>query len=212
MDNSGVKRITGQADVDTGAAWLAAQVPEFAAILPDLKPLPLRLRDDGFAAILHAIVGQQVSTASAAAIWARVETAALTEEGAVLKAGEAGLRACGFSRPKVRYALAIAAARVDWAGLRRMDDATARATLVALPGIGPWTADIYLLSSLGRANAFPAGDLALQEATRVAFRLPERPSEKAMAALAEDWSPWKAVAARALWAYYRAIKGREGVR
>lgn len=207
-----MRRITGQAEVDAGAAWLAARVPAFAAILPALGPLPLRLRADGFSAILHAVVGQQVSTASAAAIWARAEQAGLTTEQAVLAAGEDGLRACGFSRPKIRYALAIAGAGVDWAGLRDLPDDDARAALVALPGIGPWTADIYLLSSLGRADVFPAGDLALQEAARVALNLPARPDARAMAAVAEDWSPWKAVAARALWAYYRQIKGREGVR
>lgn len=203
--------IRGQADVDAGAAWLAARDPAFAPVLARLGPLPLRLREDGFAALLLAIVGQQVSTASAAAIWARVETAGLTTEAAVMEAGEDGLRGCGFSRPKIRYALGLARAGVNWAGLRALPDAAARARLVALPGIGPWTADIYLLSSLGRPDVFPAGDLALQEAARVLFNLPQRPSAARMAALADTWSPWRAVAARALWAYYREIKGREGV-
>ena len=84
--------------------------------------------------------------------------------------------------------------------------------LTALKGVGRWTADLYLLSALGRRDAFPAGDLALQEAARQLFALPARPSPQAFEALAEPWRPWRAVAARALWAYYRHIKGREGTR
>lgn len=204
--------IRSQADVDRGLAWLLARDPAFAPLAACCAPLPLRLRGDGFAAILGAIVGQQVSTASAAAIWARVEAAGLTEAAALLAAGEEGLRAVGFSRPKIRYARAIAAADMDWPALAAMTDAEARAALMALPGVGPWTAEIYLLSSLGRADAFPAGDLALQEAARVLLDLPARPDAAALARLADKWSPWRAVAARGLWAYYRVIKGREGVR
>jgi DNA-3-methyladenine glycosylase II len=85
----------------------------------------------------------------------------------------------------------------------------AHALLTAIHGIGPWTADLYLLSCLGHADAWPAGDLALQEAARLAFGLKARPSAKDMAALAESWRPWRAVAARLLWSYYRAVKRRE---
>lgn len=206
-----MRLIRGQADVDKGAAWLADREPVFAPVIARLRPLPVRLRADGFAAVLRAVVGQQVSTASAAAIWARVEAAGLTRETAVLAAGEDGLRACGLSRPKIRYTLGIAGAGVDWAGLRDMGDAAARSALISLPGIGPWTAEIYLLSSLGRADAFPSGDLALQEAARVLFARDARPTARQLERLADNWSPWRAVAARALWAYYRDIKGREGV-
>ncbi|MEM7439304.1 MAG: DNA-3-methyladenine glycosylase 2 family protein [Pseudomonadota bacterium] len=207
-----MRRIETQTDVDEGAAWLAKTEPRFAPVLALTGPLPLRLKGDGYPAILSAIVSQQVSTASAAAIWARVVEAGLTTEAEVLAAGEDGLRACGFSRPKIRYALAIAEKPVDWPSLQEAPDDQARAALIALPGIGPWTAEIYLLSSLGRPDVFPAGDLALQEAAKIAFDLDQRPSEKAFAQMAEPWSPWRAVAARALWAYYRHIKGREGVR
>lgn len=207
-----MKRIETQADVDAGTVWLIHREPRFGAVSDVTGPLPLRLRGDGFPAILSAIVGQQVSTASAAAIWARVEAAGLTTAEAVNQAGEDDLRACGFSAPKIRYARAIAAADIDWPSLRAMDDDAVRKTLIALSGIGPWTAEIYLLSSLGRPDAFTAGDLALQEAAKVLFDLNERPSDKALLQMAGNWSPWRAVAARALWAYYRHIKGREGVR
>jgi len=205
-----VRRITGQADVDAGTAWLVAQEPRFAEVLQATGSLPLRLKPDGFIAILGAIVSQQISVASASAIRARVAAAGLTDPGAVCATGEAGLHACGLSRPKIRYVLAIAKSEIDWPGLRDRDDAFVRAALMALPGVGPWTAEIYMLSSLGRPDAFPAGDLALQEAAKALFDLDIRPSEKMLARMAAAWCPWRAVAARALWAWYRHIKGREG--
>jgi DNA-3-methyladenine glycosylase II len=203
--------IAGDPCVAEGAAWLAAREPRFAHALTLTGPLPLRLRPDGFAALLDAIVGQQVSTASARAISARLLAAGIHDAATVAAAGEAGLRACGFSRQKVRYALALAGAGVDWEGLRSLPDAEVVATLVALPGVGRWTAEIYAMLSLGRADVFAPGDLALQESARLLFDLPARPDERTLRAMAEAWSPWRAVAARALWAYYRVAKSREGV-
>lgn len=203
--------IASDACVAEGAAWLAAREPRFAAALDLTGPLPLRLRPDGFGALLDAILSQQVSTASARAISARLRAAGIGDAAGVAAAGEARLRACGLSRQKVRYALALAAAGVDWEGLRRRPDAEVIGTLVALPGVGRWTAEIYAMLSLGRADVFAPGDLALQEAARHLFDLPDRPSEKALRAMAGAWSPWRAVAARALWAYYRVVKSHEGV-
>lgn len=173
--------------------------------------MPLRRWPEGFAALLDAIIGQQVSVASAAAIRARMEAAGLFDETRVAEAHEDDLRAAGLSRQKARYASALARARLDYDALRAAPDDAVVAQLVALPGIGRWTAEIYAMFSLGRADVFAPGDLALQEAARLLLGLPERPSEKALRAIAEGWSPWRAVAARALWAYYRQAKGREGV-
>lgn len=195
-----------------GAGWLAARDPRLAAILPQLGPLPLRRHPDGFTALLDAIVGQQVSTASANAIWARLQAAGLTEEDRVAATSEDDLRAQGLSRQKARYAKALATARLDYEGLRHAPDAQVIATLTEVPGIGLWTAQIYAMFALGRADVFAPGDLALQESARIAFGLEARPSSKALAAMAEDWTPWRAVAARALWAYYRVAKSREGIR
>ncbi|CAM3349517.1 DNA-3-methyladenine glycosylase [Paracoccus nototheniae] len=202
--------ITTQADLDEGCAHLASVCPVWARVLPQLGPLPLRRRDDGFAAIAHAIVGQQISVAAAGAIWARMETAGLTAEAAMRGASDEDLRAAGLSRPKQRYLRAIAGAGLDWPGLRAMPDDQALAALVALPGVGVWTAEIYLKFALGRADVLAAGDLALQEAARTLYDLPARPGPAALRALAEPWQPWRAVAARGLWAYYRLAKGREG--
>ena len=204
--------IETEACVAEGAAWLAAREPRFARLLAETGPLPLRRRPDGFAALLDAILGQQVSTASAAALWARMEAAGLVTEPAVAAASEDDLRACGLSRQKIRYAHALARAGVDYDALRNQPDAEVIATLTALPGIGRWTAEVYALISLGRADVFAPGDLALQEAARLLFDLPGRPTEPALRAMAEGWSPWRAVAARALWAYYRVRRSREGIR
>ena len=203
--------ITCDADVAEGAAWLAQADPRFAQALAQTGPLPLRLRPDGFAALLHAIVSQQVSVASATAIWARMEEAGLDAPAGVVGAGEDGLRAAGLSRQKIRYALALADAGIDYPNLRRLSDADVLNTLTAVPGIGVWTAQIYAMFCLGRADVFAPGDLALQEAARGLFELSERPKPAALAAMAENWSPWRAVAARLLFTYYRHLKQREGI-
>ncbi len=131
-----------------------------------------------------------------------------------MRARAARLARLGLSSPKIRalkeIARAIIRGELALATLGELAAEDAHAALTAVHGIGPWTADIYLLSCLGHADAWPAGDLALQEAARLAFGLPARPTAKEMVPLAEPWRPWRSVAARVLWAYYRAVKGREG--
>ncbi len=200
-----------RADLDEGCAHLAAICPVWASVLPGLE-LPLRRRSDGFPAILDAIIGQQISVAAAGAIMERLQAAGLTGAAAIRDAGEEGLRGCGVSRPKIRYLLGIVADEPDWLALRDAPDDQVIARLVALPGIGDWTAQIYLAFALGRTDAFPAGDLALQESARSLYGLAARPGPKALLAMAAPWQPWRAVAARALWAHYRNVRGREGVR
>lgn len=199
------------ADLEEGARALVALEPRFGPVIEAVGDLPLRRRPEGFATLFQAIIGQQVSTASAAAIWARVEAAGLDGEDAVAQTSEEALRAVGLSRPKVRYARALAEARIAYTALRDLPTEAVVAELTAVPGIGVWTAEIYAKFALGRADVFAAGDLALQEAARSVFELEARPSEREMREMAAQWSPWRAVAARALWAYYRMEKGREGV-
>ncbi|HKK35540.1 MAG TPA: DNA-3-methyladenine glycosylase 2 family protein [Paracoccaceae bacterium] len=203
--------IETEACVAEGADWLARREPRFAAALEATGPLPLRRRPDGFEALLRAIVSQQLSVAAAEGITRRLlEAGAGSAEGlAALSDDE--LRACGLSRPKIRYARALADAGIDYAALRETPDEAAVETLTALPGIGRWTAEIYLMFALGRADVFAPADLALQESARLLFGLPERPAPKPFAGMAEAWSPWRGVAARLLWAYYRVAKDREGV-
>lgn len=204
--------IETEADVAEGAAWLANLDPRFAMALEASGPLPLRRRSDGFREILSAITSQQLSVASANAIWARMEGAGMCEPAAILNASDEDLRACGFSRQKIGYARDLAAADLDYPALRILPSDDVIKQLIAIRGIGTWTAEIYVMFSLGRADVFAPGDLALQEATRMLFDLDERPKEKALREMAESWSPWRSVAARLLWAYYHVAKEREGIR
>ena len=174
----------------------------------------LRRRDPGFEGLAWIIVGQQVSVASATAIFGRLKAGLGTLDAAtVLATSDAALRGFGLSAPKQRalraIAEAVASGALDFAALGRGEAEAAHAALCTIKGIGPWTADIFLLFCLGHADAWPAGDLALQEAARMALDLPLRPSTKELIALGERWRPYRGVAAHCLWAYYGARKQRE---
>jgi DNA-3-methyladenine glycosylase II len=179
-------------------------------------PPPLRRREPGFAGLAAIIVSQQVSVASAKAIFGRLEARIAPLDASRLAAAtEDDLRACGLSSPKIRALRALAEAvadnGLDLAGLARLDAEDAHAALVAVKGVGPWTADIFLLFCLGHPDAFPAGDLALQEAAKLALGLKTRPDAARLERIAESWRPWRGVAARMLWAYYRGVKERSGM-
>mgnify|MGYP001320582315 FL=1 len=204
--------IKAPACVAEGAQWLAKAEPRFEAALKLSGALPLRRRPDGFAQLLSAIVSQQVSVAAANAIWGRMRDAQLTGPRKIKWASDETLNAAGLSRQKIRYARALADARINYNALRDDPSDVVIATLTEVPGIGVWTAEIYAMFSLGRADVFAPGDLALQEASRLLFELPDRPSERVLRQMAEGWSPWRAVAARLLWAYYKIAKQRDGIR
>lgn len=204
--------ITDQADIAEGMDWLSRHDKRFAQAYELTGELPLRRKPGGFSELLSAIVSQQVSTASAAAIWGRLQTAGLVTPAAIRAGSDEDLRNCGLSRPKLRYARALSEADLDFDALRSLPDEQVIARLIALPGIGAWTAEIYAMFSLGRADVFAHADLALQEGARGLLSLEARPNERQMRAIAAAWSPWRAVAARLLWAYYRVLKQREGVR
>lgn len=205
-----------EADLDDALARLIAADPRFRHVLSFAGRPPLRRRTGGFAGLVSIVVSQQLSVASAAAILGRL-TAALDplDHGAVLRARADRLRRVGLSAPKIRTLKAIARAvdkgELDLAALAPLPADAAHNLLTAVHGIGPWTADIYLLACLGHSDAWPAGDLALQEAAKLFLGLKTRPTAKDMGPLAEAWRPWRAVAARLLWSYYRARKQREGV-
>ncbi|MEO0918305.1 MAG: DNA-3-methyladenine glycosylase 2 family protein [Pseudomonadota bacterium] len=198
--------------VAEGAKFLSEIEPRFKHALTLTGPLPLRLRKDGFAALLDAIVSQQVSVAAADAIWGRLKTAGLTGPRKIMWASDEDLRACGMSRQKIRYARELASAGIRYPTLRDTPTSDVIDTLIEVPGIGRWTAEIYAMFSLGRADVFAPGDLALQEAARILFEMDARPTEKELRLQSEAWAPWRGVAARLLWAYYRVAKEREGIR
>jgi DNA-3-methyladenine glycosylase II len=204
-----------EADLGAGMAALIAQDPRLAAMLEKTGMPALRRRPAGFPGLCAIVCGQQLSTASAAAIRARVFAAFDPfHHDAIRLARTDRLARLGLSKPKIKSIKAIAAAiakgQIDLDAVGQMQADEAHAALTALHGIGPWTADIYLLFCLGNADAWPAGDLALQESARIAFALRRRPDAKAMIRLAEPWRPWRGVAAHLLWAYYRVVKRREG--
>ncbi|WP_406870223.1 DNA-3-methyladenine glycosylase 2 family protein [Thioclava sp. 'Guangxiensis'] len=203
--------ITTAEDVAEGAAYLARIEPRFAHVLDLTGPWPLRRRLAGFEALRDAILGQQVSVASANAIRAKLEAAGLGGRRAIAQAAPEDLRACGFSRPKIRYMQALAQSDVDFEAFGAMSDEAIFETLLPVPGIGRWTVEIYLMFAMGRADVFAPDDLALAEAARMLFDLPERPKPRPFREMAARWAPWRAVAARGLWAYYAHQKKREGV-
>jgi DNA-3-methyladenine glycosylase II len=198
-------------DVAEGADWLARMDPRFAHALALTGQPPLRRRADGFGTLFEAIVSQQVSVAAARAIWTRLCAAEATDPDGLARVDDAALRACGLSRQKIAYARALASSGIDFEALRSLPTEAVVAELVRVKGIGVWTAEIYAMFSLGRADVFAPGDLALQEAAARLFALPDRPRERALREMSAAWSPWRAVAARMLWAYYRVEKDREGV-
>jgi len=169
---------------------------------------PLRRREPGFRTLLRTIVGQQLSIKAAATIWSRLEAAVEPLGPArLLEFSDDELRALGLSRQKVIYGRALAedvmSGRVDLSGIAVLDDGDAIAELVKLKGIGRWTAEVYLLFALGRPDVFPADDLALMVAAQRVKRLDERPNGAALRELAENWRPWRGVAAHFLWHYYK---------
>lgn len=175
---------------------------------------PVRHVGHGFEGLARIVVGQQLSVASAAAIWRRARAAVEPFEAArFLELEETELRAVGLSAGKVRTLKALSAACVDdgldFARLDNEDDTAIRGRLTSITGIGPWTADIYLMFCLGRRDAWAPGDLALQVATQMALALDERPRAPGLEDLSERWRPWRAVAARLLWAYYAVARQRK---
>lgn len=192
---------------------LVAADPDLARIEAAAGPLPWRRRAAGFAGLLQAIVGQQISNQAAAAIWARLRAVpgALQPHG-LLALEDAALRTAGLSRPKVAHARALAEAfaegRLEEAALAAMEDEAAIAAIAAVRGMGRWSAEVYLLFALEREDVFPAGDLALAAAAAALKGLPARPGPVPLRAMAEAWRPWRGLAARLLWHHWRHLTGR----
>jgi DNA-3-methyladenine glycosylase II len=187
--------------------------PRLAAIERAAGPLHWRMRNPGFATMLSAIVGQQISNAAANAIRARLEAAMPCGTPAgLLRLSEAELRAVGFSGPKIRYARglaeAMASGAIDLDAIGRLPDEAAIAAISALQGFGRWSAEVYLLFAHRRRDVFPAADLALAAAAQHLLGLAERPKEQPFRALAESWAPYRGLAARLLWHHWRYVTQR----
>jgi DNA-3-methyladenine glycosylase II len=205
-----------QADLEEAIHVLLRQDPRLKPIF-DLTGMPaLRRREPGFAGLAHIICGQQLSTASASAIWTRLNAAFDPFDPDALRRARADrLGRLGLSAAKIKTLKALAreisSERLNLDVFANEDADAAHNTLTALHGIGPWTADVYLLFCLGHGDAWPAGDLAVQEAIKLGLGLKTRPTAKQMAPLAEPWRPLRGAAAHLWWSYYRVLKKREGV-
>jgi DNA-3-methyladenine glycosylase II len=210
------RRIETESDLESGLELLLKLDPRLRNVYRIAGRPPLRKRDGGFRGLSRIVVSQQLSVASAAAIWRRVEASFDPfHHDTVLAARAPRFKRAGLSKPKIKtfreVARAVRDGRLDLDALHHMPADEAHAMMTAVKGIGPWTADIYLLFCIGHADAWPAGDLAVQEAIRLAFRLRKRPDAKRMQKLGEAWRPVRGVAAYLFWAYYAAIKKRDGI-
>jgi DNA-3-methyladenine glycosylase II len=204
------------ADLQIGLAQLILADPRLKPVADKAGAFSLRRREPGFPGLCAIVCGQQLSTASAAAIRARLFAAFDPfHHDAVRRARADKLKRLGLSAPKIKsireIGKAVANGHIDLTAIGNMNADEAHATLTALHGVGPWTADIYLLFCLGHADAFPAGDLAVQESARIALGLRKRPDAKTLSRMAEAWRPWRGVAAHLLWAYYHVVKKRDVV-
>jgi DNA-3-methyladenine glycosylase II len=208
--------LNSQADLEAAITTLVKQDKRLKPILQVAGMPSLRRRQPGFSGLAAIVCGQQLSTQSAAAIWGRVAAAFDPfHHDAIRRARAERLGRLGLSVAKIKtlknLARELNAERLNLDLLAETDADVAHATLTALHGIGPWTADIYLLFCLGHGDAWPAGDLAVQEAMRLGLGLDARPTVKQMAPLAEPWRPLRGAAAHLWWSYYHAVKRREGV-
>jgi DNA-3-methyladenine glycosylase II len=192
---------------------LEARDPALGEVVARHGPPPLWAREPGFATLVHLVLEQQVSLASAQAAFDRLRAAVdpLAPAG-FMRLDDAQLLAIGFSRQKARYGRALAAAlldgSLDLAAMPALDDDAVDAALTSVPGIGPWTATIYRLMVLRRPDAWPVHDIALAQAIAEVRGLGRRPAAAEMHDLAEGWRPWRAVAARILWHHYLSVRGR----
>ena len=208
--------LNSQSDLEDAIHSLLKTDPRLRPVFAVAGMPALRRREPGFMGLAHIVCGQQLSTASAAAIWARLSAAFDPfHPDAIRRARADRLGRLGLSAAKIKtlknLAREIAAQRLNLDVLANEDADAAHHTLVSLHGIGPWTADLYLLFCLGHGDAWPAGDLAVQEAVKIGLGLKTRPTVKEMAPLAEPWRPLRGAAAHLWWTYYRALKKREGV-
>ncbi len=200
-----------QEELKTHIQALIELEPRFAPVYEQVGVPSLRRNEGGFAALLRAIVGQQLSVAAASSIWQRLVDANLITPKTLIQADDDDLRAQGLSRQKIRYVRSLVDHDIDYQALTTMSDGEVIATLTAVTGIGRWTAEMYLLFSLGRADILAVDDLAIRVAAMALLELPERPTPKQLKVATQSWSPYLSAASLLLWAYYGGLKDKEAM-
>ena len=209
------RHVLDEVSLARAAKILARRDRDLATVLKQHGPPPLWARRPGFPTLVQIILEQQVSLASAASMFARLkENVVPFQPARMIELGEAHLKSVGLTRQKTTYCLHLAQELTDrrlrLAQLSRMSDLDAKAALLKLKGIGPWSADIYLLMALGRPDIWPTNDLALAIAATELMQLSVRPNSNQLAEMAEAWRPYRSVAARMLWQYYLARRNKNG--
>jgi DNA-3-methyladenine glycosylase II len=208
---NGALVLASDADIRRGVRALRRSCDVFRMMHDAVGDPPLRNGNPGFVGLAEIVVSQQLSAASADAIWARVEKAVrpFTAK-TLLSVSDETLRGAGLSRPKIKTLRAVAEAvtsrKLKMASLSSMADDDVHRAMTAVWGVGPWTADIYLMFCTSRPDAWSSGDLALQIAVQRAFKLKEKPTPAELDAIAERWRPWRGVAARQLWKWYAEVR------
>ena len=185
--------------------------PRFGPVYSQVGVPDLRRNSGGFEQLMRAMVGQQLSVAAARSIWNKLEVAKLTTPEAIAQADDDTLKASGLSRQKIRYVRSLVEHNIDFDALASMSDEAVIDALTAVTGIGRWTAEMYLLFSLGRADVLAVDDLAIKEGAKQLLELDERPKPKQLKELSQPWSPHRSAASLLLWAYYGWVKNKEGL-
>ena len=203
--------LDSSAELKTHIQALIELEPRFAPVYEQVGVPSLRRNEGGFAALLRAIVGQQLSVAAASSIWQRLVDADLITPKTLIQADDDDLRAQGLSRQKIRYVRSLVDHDIDYQALTTMSDGEVIATLTAVTGIGRWTAEMYLLFFLGRADILAVDDLAIRVAAMSLLEVPERPTPKQLKVATQSWSPYLSAASLLLWAYYGGLKDKEAM-
>ncbi|OLF38321.1 DNA-3-methyladenine glycosylase [Psychrobacter sp. Cmf 22.2] len=190
---------------------LIAIEPRFAPVYEQVGVPSLRHNAGGFEQLMRAVVGQQLSVAAAASIWQRLDDADLTTPSMIQHASNDALRAQGLSKQKTRYVRSLVAHDIDFAALETMPNEAVIKALTAVTGIGRWTAEMYLLFSLKRADVLAVDDLAIKVAAMTLLNLPERPTPKQLDTLTKDWSPHRSAASLLLWSYYGLLRNKTAI-
>ena len=203
------KSIYSKYYIQEGYNFLSRKDEKLAKLITSNPDFSLSKRCTGFKALLKTIISQQLSTSAANSIWTRITKNNLTSGLNILKADQQLLLSVGLSRQKCIYVKELAKEDINYKELNSSSSQEVINRLTKIKGIGKWTAEIYCLFSLGHANVFPSGDLALQESIKVLFDFQFRPTEKEVVKISENWKPWKSLAAHLLWDHYRKIKNKD---